>query len=69
MVCVIWLVLTTGSRWEDAPNHLGRPGRTAHRRLRVWVEVGIWDRLHPDLRRLPRQAGKLDADLAAIDDA
>jgi len=42
-------------------------GRTAHRRLRAWEEAGIWDRLHADLLRLLRQAGKLDADLVVID--
>lgn len=27
----IWLVLTTGARWEDVPADLGGSGRTAHR--------------------------------------
>jgi hypothetical protein len=28
---------------------MGCSGRTAHRRLRTWEELGIWDRLHADL--------------------
>jgi len=64
---VIWFVLATGSRWEDVPLELGCSGRTAHRRLRAWEEAGVWDRLHADLLRLLRQAGKLDTDLVVID--
>ena len=64
---VIWFVLATGDRWEDVPQELGCSGRTAHRRLRAWEEAGIWDRLHADLLRLLRQAGKLDTDLVIVD--
>ena len=64
---VLWFVLATGCRWEDVPAEMGCSGRTAHRRLRAWEEVGIWDRLHADLLRLLRQADKLDADLVVID--
>ncbi len=66
---VIWFVLAAGTRWEDVPPELGCSGRTAHRRLRAWEEAGIWDRLHADLLRLLRQAGKLDTDLVVIDGA
>ena len=64
---VIWFVLAAGTRWEDVPPELGCSGRPAHRRLRAWEEAGIWDRLHADLLRLLRQAGKLDADLVVVD--
>ena len=64
---VIWCVLATGNRWADVPNELGCSGRTAHRRLRVWEEAGIWDRLHADLLRLLNAAGKLDPDTAVVD--
>lgn len=66
-VRVIWFVLATGCRWEDVPPELGCSGKTAHRRLRAWEEAGVWDRLHADLLRLLRQAGKLDLDLVVID--
>jgi len=64
---VIWFVLTSGCRWEDAPREMGCSGRTAHRRLRVWQETGIWDRLHADLLRLLKQADKLDPDTVVVD--
>jgi transposase len=67
VVRVIWFVLATGDRWEDVPPELGCSGRTAHRRLRAWEEAGIWDRLHADLLRLLRQAGKLDTELVIVD--
>jgi transposase len=64
---VLWFVLATGCRWEDVPPELGCSGRTAHRFLQRWEEMGCWDRLHADLLRLLRQAGKLDPDLVIVD--
>src|SRR3984957_21351593 len=64
---VIWFVLVSGCRWEDVPSEMGCSGRTAHRRLRQWEEMGTWDRLHADLLRLLRQADKLDPDLVIVD--
>jgi transposase len=63
---VIWFVLVTGCRWQDVPPEVGCSGRTAHRRLRAWEGLGIWDRLHADLLRLPRREGKLDPDVAVV---
>lgn len=67
VIKIIWFVLATGSRWEDVPAEMGGSGRTAHRRLRAWEELGIWDRLHADLLRLLRQADKLDPDVVIVD--
>src|SRR4051794_16450208 len=64
---VLWFVLATGCRWEDVPPEMGCSGRTAHRFLQCWEELGCWDRLHADLLRLLRQAGKLDPDLVIVD--
>jgi len=64
---VIWFVLVTGCRWEDIPAEMGCSGRTAHRRLRHWEELGVWDRLKADLLRLLRQSNRLDPDLAIAD--
>jgi transposase len=64
---VLWFVLATGCRWEDVPHEMGCSGRTAHRFLQRWEELGCWDRLHADLLRLLRQAGKLDPDLVIVD--
>src|SRR3954453_2496579 len=49
---------------EGGPAEPGSPGRAAHRRLRAWEEAGAWDRLHADLLRLLKRAGKLDTDTA-----
>jgi transposase len=64
---VLWFVLATGCRWEDVPPEMGCSGRTAHRRLRLWEGLGVWDRLHADLLRLLRQADKLDPDVVIVD--
>jgi transposase len=64
---VIWFVLASGCRWEDVPSEMGCSGRTAHRRLRDWEQLDIWDRLHADLLRLLRQTDKLDPDLVVVD--
>jgi transposase len=60
---VLWFVLAAGCRWEDVPPEMGCSGRSAHRFLQRWEELHCWDRLHADLLRLLRQAGKLDPDL------
>jgi transposase len=67
VVRVLWFVLATGCRWEDVPAEMGCSGRTAHRRLRAWEELGIWDRLHADLLRLLRHEDKLDPDTVIVD--
>ena len=64
---VIWFVLASGSRWQDVPLELGCSGRTAHRRLREWEEMGVWDRLHVHLLKLLRKAGQFDPHIAIID--
>lgn len=64
---VIWYVLATGCRWEDVPLEMGCSGRTAHRRLRHWEELGIWDRLHLHLLELLRRAGELEHETVVVD--
>jgi len=64
---VIWFVLATGCRYEDVPKEMGRSGRTAQRRLRLWQEMGVWDRLHADLLALLKRQGKLDEDVVVVD--
>jgi transposase len=64
---VLWFILVTGCRWEDVPPEMGCSGMTAHRYLRHWEELGVFDRLHADLLRLLRQAGRLDPDLVIVD--
>jgi transposase len=64
---VIWFVLTTGCRWEDVPRELGCSGRTAHRRLRLWEELGVWDQLHQRLLEMLRRTGQLDPEVVILD--
>jgi transposase len=64
---VIWYVLAAGCRWEDVPPEMGCSGRTAHRRLRLWEQLGVWDRLQADLLGLLRQNDRVDPDIAIID--
>lgn len=64
---VLWWVLTTGARWEDVPLEMGCSGRTAHRRLEEWEELGVWDRLHLHLLKLLRKAGELEHDTVVVD--
>lgn len=64
---VIWFVLVTGCRWEDVPLEIGCSGRTAHRRLEAWEKADIWGRLHADMLRLLKEAGKLEEDTAIVD--
>ena len=65
---VIWFVLATGCRWEDVPGELGCSGRTAHRRLRKWEEMGVSRaRLHVHLLTLLRKAGQLDTKVTIVD--
>ena len=64
---VIWYVLATGCRWEDVPLEMGCSGRTAHRRLEHWEELGIWDRLHLRLLTLLRRAGELELETVVVD--
>src|SRR4051794_33233885 len=63
---VLWFVLVTGCRWQDVPPEMGCSGRTAHRRLRAWEELGIWDRLHAGLLRLLRREDKPDPGVAVV---
>lgn len=64
---VIWYVLTTGIRWEDVLQAMGCSGRTAHRRLREWQGLGVWDALHTKLLELLNHAGKLALEIVVID--
>src|ERR1700683_4437814 len=64
---VIWYVLTTGIRWQDVLASMGCSGRTAHRRLRQWQALGIWDALHQKLLALLNGTGKLNLEVVVID--
>ena len=63
ILSVIWYVLTTGIRWQDVLASMGCSGRTAHRRLREWQALGIWDALHQKLLALLNGSGKLNLEI------
>lgn len=64
---VIWYVLVTGIPWDEVLLSMGCSGRTAHRRLRAWQELGVWKSLHQTVLELLNRAGLLDLDVAVID--
>lgn len=64
---VLWFVLTTGCRWEDVPLELGCSGRTAHRRLQEWQELGIWERVHAHFLQHLKRLGELDLGVTVVD--
>ena len=64
---VIWFVLTVGCRWKDIPREFGCCGETARRRLKLWQELGVWQRVHLRLLSLLRQRGCLSGSVVLID--
>ena len=64
----ILFVLHTGIGWEHLPQELGFGcGMTAWRRLRVWQQAGVWERLHQVLRARLRAAGEIEWSRAVAD--
>lgn len=57
----ILFVLRTGIPWEMLPQEMGcGSGMTCWRRLKVWQEAGVWERLHQTLLSKLRSVEKLD---------
>ena len=64
----ILFVLQTGIAWEHLPQELGfGSGMTCWRRLRLWQEAGVWERLHELLLAELHAAGELDWSRAVAD--
>ena len=64
----ILFVLHTGIAWEHLPQELGfGSGMTCWRRLRLWQEAGVWERLHVLLLAELHAAGELDWSRAVAD--
>jgi transposase len=64
----ILFVLHTGIGWEHLPQELGfGSGMTAWRRLHVWQNAGVWDRLHLVLLTRLQAAGQIDWSRAIVD--
>jgi transposase len=64
----ILFVLRSGIPWEMLPQEMGcGSGMTCWRRLRVWQQAGVWDRLHQVLLSRLRAADKIDFSRAIAD--
>ena len=64
----ILFVLHTGIGWEHLPQELGFGcGMTCWRRLRVWQEAGVWQRLHELLLAELHAAGEIEWSRAIAD--
>ena len=64
----IVFVLRTGLPWADVPAEVfGVSGVTCWRRLRDWMEAGVWDKVHPLLLEELGAQGRIDWSRAAID--
>lgn len=64
----ILFVLQTGIAWEHLPQELGfGSGMTCWRRLRLWQEDGVWERLHVLLLSELHASGEIDWSRAVCD--
>jgi transposase len=64
----ILFVLETGIAWEHLRQELGfDSGMKCWRRLRLWQEAGVWERLHELLLAELHAAGELDWSCAVAD--
>jgi transposase len=64
----ILFVLRTGIRWNDLPCELGcGSGSACRKRLQLWQQLGVWDRLHHLLLEELQGAGKIDWSRGAAD--
>ena len=60
--------LKTGIRWVYLPRELGcGSGMTCWRRLREWMQAGVWQRVHGAALRQLREHDQIMWDRASID--
>ncbi|MEM3398004.1 MAG: transposase [Nitrososphaerota archaeon] len=62
----ILYVLITGCRWMDMPSKYGHYS-TAFRRLKRWMELGVWKEILNALISKDYSTGKLSLDKFAVD--
>ena len=64
----IIFILKTGIPWEDLPQEMGcGSGMTCWRRLRDWLEAGVWESLHHVILQNLHDMKKIDWSRACID--
>jgi transposase len=66
----ILFVLKSGIPWEMLPQEMGcGSGMTCWRRLKVWHEAGVWERLHRRLLDRLGEADQIEWERASLDSA
>ena len=66
----IVFVLKSGIPWEMLPQEMGcGSGMTCWRRLKVWHEAGVWERLHRRLLDRLGEADQIEWERASLDSA
>jgi transposase len=64
----ILFVLKSGIPWEMLPQEMGcGSGMTCWRRLKVWHEAGVWERLHQRILERLGEADQIDWERASLD--
>jgi len=62
--------LKSGIPWEMLPQEMGcGSGMTCWRRLKVWHEAGVWERLHRRLLDRLGEADQIEWERASLDSA
>lgn len=61
--------VTSGCAWRHLPPTFGTSSATAHRRFTVWIEVGLWRRLHRAVLDELGVRGEVDWTSAIVDAA
>lgn len=57
--CILF-VLKTGIAWEDLPLEMGCSYKTCSRRLRQWIDLGVFQEIHRHLLTQLNAAGRLN---------
>ena len=68
VLTAILFVLKTGMAWEDLPQDaFDCSYKTCLRRLEMWTEIGLWERMHQLFLTKLRGADKLDWSRVLVD--
>ena len=59
-------VLTTGCRWQDMPKKYGDDS-TANRRLNLWQQIGVWEKILSELIRTAHKQNKINLQKISVD--
>lgn len=62
---ILW-VLRTGAQWSEIPRRYGYP-TTCWRRLKVWQELGVWEKIWKALLGTLHKRDKIDWAVAFLD--